>query len=65
MKHLCINPQCTEDMVYNYTHQTLVLLLLRLDHNNALKLGDGERVLRLYKFFSAYTLKSANAQSMP
>ena len=42
-----------QDMVYNYTHQTLVLLL-RLDHNNAIKLGDGERVLRLYKFFCLY-----------
>lgn len=43
-----------QDMVYNYTHQTLALLLLRLDHNNAIKLGDGERVLRLYKFFCLY-----------
>ena len=39
-----------QDMVYNYTHQTLVPLLLRLDHNNAIKLGDGERVSRLYSF---------------
>ena len=39
-----------QDMVYNYTHQTLVLLLLRLYHNNAIKLGDGERVLRLQIF---------------
>lgn len=43
-----------QDTVYNYTHQLLVLLLLRLNHNDAIKLGDGERILRLYKFFCLY-----------
>ena len=42
------------DKVYNYTHQVLILLLLRLNHNNAISLGDGERIIRLYKFFCLY-----------
>jgi hypothetical protein len=43
-----------KDRVYNYTHQTLVLLLLRMNHNDAINLGDGERVMRLYKFVCLY-----------
>lgn len=43
-----------DDGVYNYTHVTLVLLLLRVNFNDAVKLGDGKRVLRLYKFFCLY-----------
>ena len=43
-----------EDYVYNYTHQVLVLLLLQMNHNNAINLGDGARVVRLYKFFYLY-----------
>lgn len=42
------------DKVYNYTHQVLILLLLRLNHNDAISLGDGERIIRLYKFFCLY-----------
>ena len=44
----------TVDKVRNYTHQLLILLLLRLDHNDAIKHGDGERVIRLYKYFCLY-----------
>ena len=44
----------SEDRVYNYTHQTLILLLLRLNHNDAINFGDGERILRLYKLFCLY-----------
>lgn len=40
-----------QDHVYNYTRQVLVLLLLRMNHNNAISLGDGDRVIHLYKFF--------------
>lgn len=40
-----------EDFVYNYTHNVLVLLLLRKNHNDAIHLGDGARVVSLYKFF--------------
>ena len=43
-----------EDRIYNYTHQLLVLLLLRANHNNAIKLGDGQRLLRLYKYFMLF-----------
>ena len=43
-----------QDHVYNYTHQLLVLLLLRANHNDAIKLGDGGRVLRLYKYFMLF-----------
>ena len=42
------------DKVYNYTHQVLVLMLLRLNHNDAINFGDGERIIRLYKFFCSY-----------
>ena len=34
----------TVDKVRNYTHQLLILLLLRLDHNDAIEHRDGERV---------------------
>ena len=44
----------TQDHLYNYTHQLLILLLLRENHNNAIKLGDGARVLRLYKYFMLF-----------
>ena len=37
-----------EDKVYNYTHNLLVLLLLREHHN------DGERVVRLYKHYTLF-----------
>ncbi len=40
-----------QDHIYNYTRQVLVLLLLRMNHNNAITLGDGGRVVRTYKFF--------------
>lgn len=41
------NPSSDEDRLYNYTRQALLLLLLRMDHEDAIKLADGERVLRL------------------
>ena len=43
-----------EDKVRNYTHQLLIMLLLRLVHNDGIKHGDGERVIRLYKYFCLY-----------
>lgn len=43
-----------EDKVFNYTHNLLVLLLLRENHNDAIRLGDGERVVRLYKFYTLF-----------
>ena len=43
-----------EDHIYNYTHQLLVLLLLRANHNDAIKLGDGGHVIRLYKYFMLF-----------
>lgn len=43
-----------EDHIYNYTHQLVVLLKLRANHNNAIKLGDGGRELRLYKYFMLF-----------
>lgn len=42
------------DKVYNYTHQALLLLLLRLNHEDAIKLADGGRILRLNKFFCLF-----------
>ena len=48
------NDDHSPDKVYNYTHQVLVLMLLRLNHNDAINFGDGERIIRLYKFFCLY-----------
>ena len=39
-----------QDAIYNYTHGALMLLLIRHDHNNAIKMGDGARVIRLYRY---------------
>ena len=44
-------PTIEQDHIYNYTRQVLVLLLMRLNHNNAISLGDGGRVIHIYKFF--------------
>jgi hypothetical protein len=46
--------QGEEDKVRNYTHNLLVMLLLRLNHNDAIKLADGPRVIRIYKYFCLY-----------
>ncbi|XP_048238711.1 uncharacterized protein LOC125372507 [Haliotis rufescens] len=40
--------------VYDYTKLCLTLGLLRLNHNDAIRFGDGERLLRLAKFFCLY-----------
>lgn len=48
------NARSDEDRVYNYTRQALLLLLLRMDHEDAIKLADRERVLRLYKLFCLF-----------
>jgi hypothetical protein len=44
-----------EDGIYNYTYNVLVLLLLRANHNDAIHLGDGKRVIDVYKFFYLFT----------
>jgi len=36
------NPSSDEDRLYNYTRQALLLWLLRMDHEDAIKLADGE-----------------------
>ncbi|XP_070546984.1 uncharacterized protein [Ptychodera flava] len=41
----------TQDKVFNYTHTTLMLCLLRRNHDNAIHMGDGARIVRLYKYF--------------
>ncbi len=46
--------KCKEDKVRNYTHNLLAMLLLRLNHNDAIKLADGPRVIRIYKYFCLY-----------
>ena len=48
------NASSDVDRVYNYTCQALLLLLLKMDHEDAIKLADGERVLRLCKFFCLF-----------
>ena len=46
--------QPKQDHLYNYTHQLLIMLLLRANHDDAIKLGDGARVIRLYKYFMLF-----------
>ena len=53
-EQLSLEQSQKEDKVRNYTHQLLIVLLLRLVHNDAIKHGDGERVIRLYKYFCLY-----------
>ena len=52
--------QDSSDRVQNYTVIALTLGLLKLDHDDAIKMGDGDRILRLdsimylfYKFLIA------------
>jgi hypothetical protein len=52
-----------EDHVYNYTRLLLILLLLLHNHDNAILLGDGTRLLRLYKLFICIS-RSHIAQNM-
>jgi hypothetical protein len=39
----------SNDQVYNYTRKAMSLLLLREEHNNALHLNDGDRIMRVNK----------------
>ena len=39
----------SEDSVLNYTKVSLTLGLLKLNHDDAIRMGDGERILRLNK----------------
>ena len=43
-----------QDNLYNYTHQLLIMLLLRANHDDAIKLRDGARVIRQYKYFVVF-----------
>ena len=47
-------PQGKEDKVKNYTHELLVMLLLRLNHNDAIKLADSPCLIRIYRYFCLY-----------
>ncbi|XP_053398038.1 uncharacterized protein LOC123565316 [Mercenaria mercenaria] len=40
-----------DDCVFNYTKVSMTLGLLKLNHDNAIKMGDGERIIRLDKIF--------------
>ena len=40
----------TEDGVYNYSCCSLLLGLLRLNQNDAIKFGDGKRLMHIYKY---------------
>ena len=40
-------PEDNSDRILNYSKTALTLGLLKLDHDDAIKLGDGERILRL------------------
>lgn len=64
-KHLATHPQNREpqadeqpveegDYVYNYTRRVLAICCLRLNFEDAIKKGDGERVMLCYKFMYLY-----------
>jgi len=42
--------QDDQDSVYNYTRCTLLLGLMRMNQNDAIHMGDGGRLMRLYKY---------------
>jgi hypothetical protein len=46
------------DYVYNYTRRTLTLCCLGLNFDDAIKYGDGERILLLFKFMYLYCKES-------
>ena len=43
-----------EDRVRNYTQLILILGLLRLDHNDAIHMGDSERIMVINQFLMMY-----------
>ena len=50
-----------KDAVFNYTRTALSLGMLAMDFDDARKMGDGNRVIRLYKFFLIH-FKAAKKQ---
>ena len=44
----------SDDFVLNYTRLCLTLGLLQKDHNDAIKMGDGDRIMRVNKFLYMY-----------
>ena len=42
------------DGIYNYTRLCLTLGLFRLNHNDAIHMGDGERIMRINNFLFLY-----------
>ena len=55
--HTANNLGCSEDMILNYTKCAMNILLLRLNMNDAIKMGDGGRIYRnievMYLYFKA------------
>ncbi|XP_061182759.1 uncharacterized protein LOC133191089 [Saccostrea echinata] len=45
-----ITTQTSEDGVFNYTRLMLNLGLLRMNHNDAIRMGDGEHIMRINQF---------------
>ncbi|XP_062571098.1 uncharacterized protein LOC134233123 [Saccostrea cucullata] len=57
-----ITTQTSEDGVFNYTRLMLNLGLLRMNHNDAIRMGDGERIMRINPKY-AYGLLETKAQT--
>ena len=53
------NMEQEQDPVYNYTCRSLTLGLLRWEHNNAIKYGDGDRIILVDKFLTLVYKASA------
>lgn len=43
-----------EDQIFNYTRLCLTLGLIQKNHNDAIKMGDGNRIMRVNKFLYMY-----------
>ena len=46
--------ESTQDFKYNYTRCAMPILLTRLNHNDAIKYADGDRLERCHKFLIPY-----------
>ena len=54
----------SQDRIFNYTKIFLTLGLLRLDHNDAIHLGDGERIMRIDNFLLLYYMATQCTEYM-
>jgi len=47
-----VSDEDSEDRVYNYTCLFLLLALMRFEHNDAIRMADGDRMMRINRYFT-------------